>query len=133
MAEVRPVSVERVAEVTPVSTYVDKHTVGIRKAVRVKSWRRGIEAREGKLERINISTEISRGLFDLAISYAREKGIPYVPGINGLAYEYLRLMWLGFKEEAEAIKNSVPSEWHEYFTRAEMFIDKYDALRKVRV
>ena len=132
MAEVRPV-VERVAEVRGVTTYVDKHTVGVRKASRVKSWRRGIEAREGKLKRIEMSTEISRGLFDMAVDYAREKGIPYMPGINGLAFEYVRLRWLGFKEEAEAIKNSVPSDWHEYFTRAEMFIDKYGALRRVRV
>jgi hypothetical protein len=133
MAEVRPVSVERVAEVVPVSTYVDKHTVGIRKATRVKSWKAGIEAREGKLERISISTEISRGLFDLAISYAKEKGIPYLPGINGLAFEYIRLKWLGFNVEAEEIKKAVPDEWHEYFTRAEMFIEKYESLRKVRV
>ncbi len=133
MAEVRPVAVERVAEVVGVTTYTDKHTIGIRKAARVKSWRAGIAAREAKLKRIEISTEISRGLFDLAVSYAKEKGVPYLPGINGLAFEYIRLKWLNFNTEAEAIKNSVPADWHEYFTKAEMFIEKYESIRRVRV
>lgn len=70
MAEVRVV--EEVARVGVV-TYKDKHTVGVKKATQVRSWRSGILAREKKLERIDKATQLSRVLVDRAIAFARRR------------------------------------------------------------
>lgn len=133
MAEVRVV--EEVARVGVV-TYKDKHTVGVKKATQVKSWRSGILAREKKLERIDKATELSRVLVDRAIAFAREKGIPFLAGINGLAFQAIRLKYLGYVTEIEGIKQAVPSEWRTFIdeiVKDEQLLAMYAGLRMVRV
>ncbi|QJF12393.1 structural protein VP1 [Pyrobaculum filamentous virus 2] len=117
-------------------TLTEKHTLGIEKVVATDSWRVGITSREKKLERINISAEISRRIQDEAIAYARNKGIPYLPGINGIAWKLLRLKWLGYTDQINVVMRTVPAEWRDFLTQImenTQMESMYSELRKVRV
>ena len=131
MAEVIRQTMERAA-----MTYTERHTVGVEKARRTDSWKVGITTREKKLGRIDVSTNISRELQDRAVRYAQEKGIPYLPGVNGLAHEIVRLKYLGYVVQIEKIIESVPDEWKDYLRQVaadENLLTSYKQLRSVRV
>ena len=125
--------VVRVEEGVTAMTFTDKHTIGIKKASRVRSWRAGIESREKKLGRIDKAVDLVRTLTDTAISYAQVRGIPFLPGIQGIALKYLKAKYYGYNTLATAIVNSVPSEWRGYFTEIEKYKDMFSEIRSIRV
>ena len=131
MAEVIRPTMERAA-----TTYTEKHTIGVEKARRTDSWKVGIFAREKKVERVSMSANISREIQDRAIRYAEEKGIPYLPGVNGLAFEIVRLKYLGYTDQINKIIESVPDEWKDYLKQVAAdanLLSSYKQLRSVRV
>ena len=131
MAEVIRPAMERAA-----TTYTEKYTIGVEKARKTDSWKVGIFARERKMERVNMSTNISRELQDRAIRYSEERKIPYLPGVNGLAFEIVRLKYLGYTDQINKIIESVPDEWKDYLRQVaadENLLSSYKQLRSVRV
>jgi hypothetical protein len=125
--------VVRVEEGVTAMTFADKHTIGIKKVSRTKSWKTGIEAREKKLGRIEKAVEYVRTLTDIAVSYAQARGIPFLPGIQGIALKYLKAKYYGYNTLATAIVNSVPNDWRGYFTEIEKYKDMFSEIRSIRV
>lgn len=125
--------VVRVEEGVAAMTFTDKHTIGVKKASRTKSWKIGIESREKKLQRIEKAVDIVRTLTDAAISYAQARGIPFLPGIQGVGLKYLKAKYYGYNTLATAIVHSVPSEWRGYFTEIEKYKDVFSEIRSIRV
>jgi len=125
--------VVRVEEGVTAMTFTDKHTIGIKKVSRTKSWKTGIEAREKKLGRIEKAVEYVRTLTDIAVSYAQARGIPFLPGIQGIALKYLKAKYYGYNTLATAIVNSVPNDWRGYFTEIEKYKDMFSEIRSIRV
>ena len=125
--------VVRVEEGVTAMTFTDKHTIGVKKASRVRSWRAGIESREKKLGRIDKAVDLVRTLTDAAISYAQARGIAFIPGVQGLGLKYLKAKYYGYNTLATAIVNSVPNEWRGYFTEIEKYKEAFNEIRSIRV
>lgn len=114
----------------------DKHTVGVKKAVHTDSWIVGIRAREGKLKRIELATELNRKVNDMLMAYCEREGVPYNGAIAGIAREVLRLEVLGYKTEADAIEAGVPEIYRKFIREvraSEELKNSYRNIRMVRV
>ena len=125
--------VVRIEEGATAMTFTDKHTIGVKLASRTRSWKIGIESREKKLQRIEKAVDMVRTLTDVAISYAQARGIPFLPGIQGIALKYLKAKYYGYNTLAAAIVHSVPNEWRGYFTEIEKYKDMFSEIRSIRV
>jgi len=94
--------------------YGTKHTYGINLAKETDSWGKGIEGRIPRLGRIDASAEIAKTIKKKALTYARNKGIPFNGAMVGIAYECLRLAALGGKDIASAIIAKAPADWQPF-------------------